>query len=75
MHKLERKRIAHDAKLIQDVTLWPCDPLALKTQSWVSQERYGLLHANDRLTVIVRGSGEVEIFNSVAELAEVWTID
>lgn len=76
-----KRRMAEDAEMISNPTRWPLGELHLKEQPWIktSDRRFGTIEVEDVLRlhwrVRIKDSTEVEEFDSILDLVEVWSVD
>lgn len=74
------KRKAEDFEFLADSVRWPGPRCRVKEQPWIKANgrRFGEVDANDFLNErwIVYPDGEsIEVFSSLKELVEVWSVD
>jgi hypothetical protein len=75
----KQRRMARDAAMILHPDRWPLPFLFVKSQPWVTEAaggrmRSGRLEREDLLTVHTE-DGTVEIFGSIEQLVEMWSVD
>lgn len=75
----KRRRMAEDAAKIQAPHTWPLTFLFVKSQPWITEAaggrmRSGTIEPEDLLTVHTE-DGTVEIFGSIEQLVETWSVD